>query len=92
MARGSSKKKKASSDLTSSILNKWRAQSKFGFIRFVDGDTGNCAVSNLRPVSMQEAMDHVHDWKVDWDMNLTQEERALVLDDAWRAGLILNSE
>ena len=86
--RGSSKKKKREPpDPTSSILNKWRAQATF--IRFLDGDTQNCAFSNLCAVSLKDAMEHVHDWKVDWDRQLSPEERELVVDDAWRSRLIL---
>ena len=48
----------------------------------------NSAVTNLEFVSLREAMQHVHDWKVDWDMELTKEERALVLTPAWRENLV----
>ena len=32
-------------------------------------------------------MDHIDEWKVDWDMDLTRREIALVKDPVWRAGL-----
>lgn len=56
------------------------------FIRFLDGNVANTAVSNLVYVSLRDALNNL-DWKVDWDMNLTAEERALVLTPEWRAGL-----
>jgi hypothetical protein len=74
------------SDMTQSILRKWREQGQF--IRFVDGNVRNSAVTNLEFVSLRQAMQHVHEWKVDWDMELTEEERALVLTPAWRANLV----
>jgi hypothetical protein len=70
--------------LTDSILNKWKAQRTF--IRFVDGNTKNCAVSNLHYVLLPDALDHIDNWKVDWDMELTEEEIALVKKPEWRAG------
>ena len=57
--------KSSASDMTQRILRKWREQGQF--IRFVDGNVRNCAVTNLEFVSLREAMQHVHDWKVDWD-------------------------
>jgi hypothetical protein len=74
--------------MTDSILNAWRAQGTF--IRFLDGNTLNCAVANLVYVSLADAMAHVDGndvWKVDWDMNLTEEQRRVVMDPNWRAGL-----
>jgi hypothetical protein len=76
----------AASDMTQRSLRKWREQGQF--IRFVDGNVRNCAVTNLQFVSLREAMQHVHDWKVDWDMELTDEERTLVLTPAWRENLV----
>jgi hypothetical protein len=76
-----------SGDLTKSILRKWEQQG--GFIRFVNQDTLDLRRQNLEHVSMKDAMDHVDDWKVDWDMNLTEEEIALVRNPTWRAGLTL---
>jgi hypothetical protein len=71
--------------MTNSILNVWRAQGTF--IRFVDGSTLNFNISNLEYVSLKEAMLHVDDWKVDWDMNLCPAQIAVVHNPAWRAGL-----
>lgn len=74
--------------LTSSILAKWNDQGSF--IRFLDGNTLNCHITNLTPVSLGDAMQHVDGedvWKVDWDMNLTPNEIALVRSPEWRAGL-----
>jgi hypothetical protein len=71
--------------LTKNIIRKWREQGMF--IRFLDGNTMNCSITNLARVSLSDAMSHVHDWKVDWDMELTPSERALVMKPEWRAGL-----
>ena len=71
--------------LTKSILKKWQKQRTF--IRFLNGDITDCRVSNLQYVSLADAMDHIHDWVVDWDMELTDRERQLVLDARWRSGL-----
>ena len=92
-AAGSSKKQNKSNksnknNMTSSIIKKWKKQG--GFIRFFDGNIQNCAVRNLGGVSMKDAMDHVEDWAVDWDVHLTPRERALVMTPEWRAGLIFN--
>ena len=73
-----------SSDLTNSIINKWRQQGKF--IRFIDGNTANCSVKNLTYISLKDAMSDLN-LKVDWDMYLTQEEIKLVRNDQWRNGL-----
>ena len=71
---------------TSTILAKWKEQGNF--IRFLDGDTHNCAVTNLCNVNIQEAMEHFDEWVFDWDLNLTKKERRLVMDAEWRRGLI----
>ena len=76
---------KTRSALTNSILNKWNEQG--GFIRFIDGNTVNCAITNLQRVSPKEAMENINSWKVDWDMELTEEEIALVNNPEWRRGL-----
>lgn len=78
--RGTSKQ----ADSTTTIISKWNQQGSF--IRFLDGNKLNCAVTNLAYVTIQDAMAHI-DWVVDWDMDLTPEERNLVLTPQWRAGL-----
>ena len=87
MGKQSRRRQATRSDLTNSIIEKWNEQRMF--IRFIDGNTLNCAATNLHPVTLKDAMENVHTWKVDWDMNLTQEERNLVLTDEWREGLRL---
>lgn len=74
--------------LTQSIIRKWRKQGKF--IRFLNGDKTDCRVSNLQYVSLADAMDHIHEWVVDWDMTLTNREKQLVMDLKWRSGLTFN--
>jgi hypothetical protein len=61
------------------ILNIWSAQKSF--IRFMDGNTGNCAVSNLKYVKPVDAMNHM-EWKVDWDINLSEEQIGFVQANA----------
>ena len=75
--------------MTNNILRKWRNQG--GFIRFLNGNKQDCRLSNLQQVSLQEAMEHIEDWVVDWDMDLTNQEKMLVLfDETWRKGLTFN--
>jgi len=75
--------------LTTSILSKWREQQTF--VRFLDGDTLNCHVENLQYVPLKAALEHIDDWKVDWDMDLSAEEVALVLDPEWRHQILSDS-
>ena len=78
----------SSNQLTTSIMKKWREQHGMSFVRFLDGNMKNICADNLQWVSVKEAMAHIHDWTTDWDVYLTKRERALVLTEAWRAGLI----
>ena len=65
------------------IMSKWaeHPQSvtrKSGcFIRFIDGDKGNCAASNLAYCTPHDAFTHP-DWVVDWDLNLDAGEVDIV--------------
>ena len=70
---------------TDTILKKWRAQGSF--IRFLDGNRGNCALQNLEWVSIKDAMEHFEEWVFDWDMNLTKKEKTIVMRPEWRAGI-----
>jgi hypothetical protein len=63
------KSNKSNDELTDSIIRKWNEQGMF--IRFINGDTLDCRVSNLERVSLQDAMNHIDDWKVDWATNCT---------------------
>jgi hypothetical protein len=76
---------KQSSKLTERIIAKWRSRQLF--IRFINGDKLDCRRCNLQEVPLDEAMNHVHDWIVDWDIDLTPAERRLVLTNEWRSGL-----
>ncbi len=78
-----------SNQLTSGIIAKWNAQG--AFIRFIDGNTMNCSVANLQWVTLPEVIQHITDWVVDWDLNLTKQERDLVMKSEWRAGLSFKS-
>jgi hypothetical protein len=73
-------------ELTKSILRKWRSRP-CPFIRFMNGNHQDCSIPNLVIVSLDNAMDHIDDWKVDWDMDLTRSQIQLVRDPVWRAGL-----
>jgi hypothetical protein len=55
------------------------------FVRFNNGNTHDCSFYYLCFVSLDDAMDHIDDWKVDWDrMDLTKLEIAIVKDPVWR--------
>ena len=55
-----------------------------GFIRFLDGTTTNCKADNLLFVSLRDALDHIDEWTVDWDIDLTLKEIYLVKHASWR--------
>ena len=66
------------------IMSKWAEHPhrsvtrKSGcFIRFIDGDKGNCAASNLAYCTPHDAFTHP-DWVVDWDMDLDAVEVSTV--------------
>ncbi len=75
-----------SSKITTSIIKKWRGQGMF--IRFIDGNIHNCTPENLVSVSLIDAMAHVDDWVVDWDIHLTKKEINTVKDPSWQEGLM----
>ena len=64
-------------ELVASIIKKWSQQ--VSFVWFIDGNPGNCAIFNLKWIGLAEALEHIGEWKVDWDMNLTEEERDFVV-------------
>ena len=76
----------ADDEVSKNILNKWTAQEYF--IRFLDGNKQNCAVENLKCVSLKDGMEHFDEWVFDWDMNLTKKEKARVINPEWRNGVI----
>lgn len=55
-----------------------------GFIRFLDGTTTNCKADNLLFVSLRVELDHIDEWTVDWDIDLTLKEIYLVKHASWR--------
>ena len=66
--------------MISAIRDKWHEQTKATggyFLRFLDGDTGNCRLDNLDYCHPHDAFTNA-DWKVDWDMELTPAESAFV--------------
>ena len=69
---------------TRSIIGKWRHQASMGFIRFLDGTTTNCKADNLLFVSLRDELDHIDEWTVDWDIDLTLKEIYLVKHASWR--------
>jgi hypothetical protein len=74
-----------SDPITTNIIYKWNKQGFF--VRFVNKNTLDLRDENLQVVSIREAMEHIDDWKVDWDATLTAAEIALVRTAKWRAGL-----
>jgi hypothetical protein len=72
-------------NLADSILQKWRAQGFF--VRFNNGDKADCRIDNLEFVKLKDAVENIGTWTTDWDMKLTEEEKALVMDATWRSGL-----
>ena len=71
--------------ITERILKKWKKQGTF--IRFLNGDTTCCHIDNLAYVSLEDAMNNIDTWVVDWDMNLTEKEIKSVRTPEWREGL-----
>jgi hypothetical protein len=71
--------------LSNSIVRKWKEQGCF--VQWIDGDRSNNALSNLRWMSLQGALEHIDDWQCDWDIHLTEKEIALVKSEAWRSEL-----
>ena len=59
------------------IRDKWHEQTSTAlgghFIRFLDGNRGNCRVENLSLCTPHMAFSNP-DWIVDWDANLTNDE------------------
>ena len=47
-------------ETTNSIITKWRDQKLF--VRFMNGDTNNCHPTNLKVVSLKNAMENIRDW------------------------------
>ena len=65
------------------------SQKKAAYIRFIDGDVGNCAFRNLEYVTLRDALLHAAEWTVDWDAELSDEDAALVrANGPWFAGLL----
>jgi hypothetical protein len=50
------------------------------YIRHVNGDTLDNRVENLQYVKLRDAFNHINDWKVDWVCDVTDEERAFLVD------------
>ena len=73
-------------ELTGSITKSWSRM----FIRFIDGDIQNVNPSNLTcelPGDVLVKNWANPDWRVDWDMDLSDDEIQLVLNPEWRKGL-----
>jgi hypothetical protein len=70
----------ANQTMVSTIRGKWYEQTKVTggyFLRFLDGDKGNCRLDNLDYCHPYDAFTNA-DWVVDWDMELTAAESAFV--------------
>jgi hypothetical protein len=66
------------------IIKKWREQASMGFVRFLNGDTNDWRAANLQFVSLRDALLHFEEWTVDWDINLTEKEIAVVVNSVVR--------
>lgn len=68
--------------LRNTVFQKLYHQQHFtstGFIRYLDGNKNNHAISNVRPnVPLAEALAHHPEWAVNWDRNLDSEEISYV--------------
>ena len=71
--------------MTKKIIKKWNHNCFF--VRFLDGDKTNHKASNLKKISIMEAMDHFDDWVTDWDYELSDKEKKMVSDPEWRKGM-----
>ena len=60
------------------IVQKLKAAAPF-FVRHLDGNCDNNAVTNLEIVSLEDAFRNL-DWKVDWVCFCTEEERLFIVD------------
>lgn len=72
--------------VTKSITRSWARM----FIRFIDGNIQNCNLLNLtgeRPDDVFIKNWANPDWRVDWDMDLSDDEVQIVLNPEWRKGL-----
>lgn len=70
--------------MVSKIVGKWKGFTDRWngmFVRYLDGDPGNGAPSNVACVSPRDVFDHVDDWVVNWPQCLTPEEIQFVLDN-----------
>ena len=77
------------SELTESIFTKWKWQLNMngGFIRWINGNRIDYTPSNIVFVSPQDAMRNIDSWTVDWDMELDDDEIALVHVPSWRENI-----
>jgi hypothetical protein len=73
-------------DLTETIMRKWRKQAVF--YRYKDGDKFNAIAKNLQQVTLKEALVNFNTWVCDWDMDLTDNEIAVVNNSAWRYAIV----
>ena len=64
------------------ILDKILYQAKYdGFIHFIDGNKNNFYRTNIRPVSLHQALSNIHNNKFvsDWDANISKEEKMEIM-------------
>ena len=50
------------------------------FIRHKNGNTTDNRVENLEQVHIRDAFAHINDWKVDWVCDITEDDRAFLVD------------
>ena len=66
------------------IRQKWAEGTKLQrgyFIRFINGNTLDCRVSNLALCHPRDAFININNWKVDWDCDLSEVEIQFVRDN-----------
>ena len=66
-------------NMIKSIKNIWNKENNNQFIRFKNKNTLDCRVENLEWVSINDAMNNINDWKVDWDMELSKKQIEFVM-------------
>ena len=63
------------------IMDKLKQNPMYpNYIRHVNGDTLDNRPENLQFVHIRDAFSNINDWKVDWILDVTNEERCILVD------------
>jgi hypothetical protein len=68
-------------EMVESIMGAWAGVGNRDCVRHKDGNTMNCSFANLQEVSLDAALKHADDWKVDWVCDLSSAEIQCVKND-----------